>query len=67
MRGVQNSRHTHQNDPTLGFLSGAPVAGKSVVDGAGMANHRPAVAAADWESVGKAWALGPEWSPAQLN
>jgi hypothetical protein len=53
-------RHTHQSNPDLGFLSGVPLEGReSGVDGVRTANRQFAVAAAGWEPVGGAWALGP--------
>jgi hypothetical protein len=46
----------------LGFSKRRDPYREFVGDGAGAANQRSAVAAADWESVGGAWSPGPEWS-----
>lgn len=50
---------THQSNPDLGFISGAPLVGSFVFSGTRMANRRFVVAADDWESVGGAGTPGP--------
>ena len=52
--GEIGRRITNRHDDTPDLELGPKRRGKGVVDGAGLANHRCAVAAADRESVGGA-------------